>query len=159
MLSSELGKGSHTARRIPCVRTESRIALLSITGLLLGAALALAEDESPAVALPGSANSASENPGKCEEARAKHAAFCEENPEKCEQMKQKRAERREWCKQNPEKCEQQRAEMKQRRAEMQAKCEADPAKCERDEAADARAAAAPDAAAAPARAQPAQPAD
>lgn len=53
--------------------------------------------------------------------------FCKENPGKCEEA---RARRQEFCKANPEKCKEQRAAMKAKRAEMQAKCQADPAKCE-----------------------------
>lgn len=94
------------------------LALASIVGLL-GGGVASAEDESSLP--PHWREFCKENPGKCEEARAKHKAFCQENPKQCEQMKQKRAERREWCKQNPEKCAQQSAEWKQRRAERKAK--------------------------------------
>ena len=71
-----------------------------------------------------------ENPGKCEEARARRQEFCTANPEKCEQMKARRAERREFCQANPEKCQEQREQMKARRAELQAKCQADPVKCD-----------------------------
>ena len=56
--------------------------------------------------------------------------FCNENPGKCEQMKAKRAERREFCKANPEKCKEQREQLKERRAELQARCQADPARCD-----------------------------
>jgi len=106
---------------------KTLLGLTSIAGLLLGATFALADNVSPPP-MPRR-EFCTENPGKCEEARARHAAFCKDNPEKCEQMKRKRAERRELCKQNPEKCEEQRAAMKQHRAEMQARCETDPARC------------------------------
>jgi hypothetical protein len=75
-----------------------------------------------------------EDPGKCDEARARREEFCKANPQKCEeqreQMKAKRAERQEFCKANPETCKEQREQMKAKRAEMQARCEADPAKCD-----------------------------
>jgi hypothetical protein len=104
--------------------------LVSIVGLL-GAPLALAEDESPP--FPGR-EFCKENPGKCEEARAKHAAWCEKYPDRCAKAKERQAERREWCEKNPEECAKKEAEWKQRRAErraeLKAKCEADPAKCE-----------------------------
>jgi len=102
--------------------------LLPVVGLLLLASPAFADE--PTVPPKDRAAYCKENPGKCEEARAKHDAFCKENPEKCEQMNQKHAERQAYCKQHPEKCEQQRARMKQHHDEMQAKCAADPAKCE-----------------------------
>lgn len=105
------------------------LGLVSIALLSLSAGLALAEDE-PATDAPEFSGWCKENPGKCEQARAKHAAWCEANPEKCKEMKGKRAERAEFCKQNPEKCAEQRERFKQHRAEMKAKCEADPAKCE-----------------------------
>jgi len=111
---------------------KTLLGLAGVAGLLLGARLALADEGSPPPsppAMPGR-QFCQENPGKCEEARAKHQAFCQENPEKCEQIKQKRAERRAFCKQNPEKCQEQRAQMKARRAEMKEKCAADPAKCQ-----------------------------
>jgi hypothetical protein len=57
-------------------------------------------------------------------------ARCDADPARCEQMKKRRAERREVCKANPEKCAEQREQMQAKRAEMQAKCKADPAKCE-----------------------------
>ena len=75
-----------------------------------------------------------ENPGKCDEDRARRQEFCKANPEKCkeqrEQMQAKRSERQEFCKANPEKCEKQPEQMKAKRAELQAKCEADPARCD-----------------------------
>lgn len=111
-------------------RSPIALGLASIAGLLLGASLALADDATPGPSPGHMREFCKENPGKCEEAKAKHAAFCKENPEKCEQMKQRRAERRAFCKENPEKCAEQRAQMKQRHAEMKAKCEADPAKCQ-----------------------------
>jgi hypothetical protein len=104
------------------------LGLTAIASLLLGTRLALAEDTAPPP--PRGPGFCQENPGKCEEGRAKRAAFCKDNPEKCAQMKQKRAERRELCEQNPQQCEEQRAMMKQHRAEMQARCEADPTKCD-----------------------------
>ena len=108
-----------------------RAALLGFTStaFLCLAGAALGEEGAPPPG-PPSAEFCKENPGKCEEAREKHAAWCKENPEKCDQLKQKRAERREFCKQNPEKCEQQRAKMRERRDELKAKCEADPERCE-----------------------------
>jgi flagellar motility protein MotE (MotC chaperone) len=106
---------------------RTRITLLSLAALLLAAPVALAEDEAPP--FPGR-EFCQENPGKCEEARAKHAAWCEQYPDRCAKAKEKRAERREWCEKNPEKCAQKKAEREQRRAELKAKCEADPAKCE-----------------------------
>jgi len=113
---------------------KTLLGLASIAGLLFGARLALADDAAPPPTTSPSPGHMREfckqNPGKCEEAKAKHAAFCKENPEKCEQLKQKRAERRAYCKQNPEKCQEQRAQMQQHRAEMQAKCAADPEKCQ-----------------------------
>ena len=112
---------------------KTALGFISIAGLWLGASLALADDVAPA-GHPGGPGGGSEwckeNPGKCEEARAKHEAFCKENPEKCEQWNQKRAEREAYCKDNPQKCAEQREQFKQHRAEMKAKCEADPAKCE-----------------------------
>jgi len=77
-----------------------------------------------------------ENPGKCDEARARRREFCQANPEKCKQMEEKRAQRREFCKANPAKCKAQREQMRAKRAEMRARCEADPARCEdkKDEA-------------------------
>jgi len=107
---------------------EKLFSLASIAGLLLAASLAFAEDTP--MPTPHEPAFCKENPGKCEQARARHEAFCRENPEKCEQWKEKRAERQAYCQQNPEKCEQQRERMKQRRAEMQARCAADPEKCE-----------------------------
>ncbi len=71
-----------------------------------------------------------ENPGKCEEAKARRKQYCQTNPDKCKAMRDKRAERREFCQKNPEKCKEQRENMQSRRAEMQAKCAADPAKCD-----------------------------
>jgi hypothetical protein len=109
-------------------RHVTAFGIVPIVGLLLLASPVRAED--PTTPPPDRAEFCKQNPGKCEEARAKRDAFCKENPEKCEQVRQKRAERREFCKQNPEKCAEQRERMKQRRAEMQAKCAADPAKCE-----------------------------
>jgi|GEM_PF-1441359 len=55
--------------------------------------------------------------------------FCKDNPGKCEEARAKRAERREFCKANPEKCKEQREQLQAKRAELQAKCQADPAKC------------------------------
>jgi len=107
---------------------QTLLGLTAIASLLLGTRGALADDVSPPP--PRGAAFCKENPGKCEEGRAKHAAFCKDNPEKCEQMREKRAERRDLCKQNPEKCEEQRAALKQHRAEMHAKCEADPTQCD-----------------------------
>ena len=52
---------------------------------------------------------------------------CKENPGKCDEA---RAKRQEFCAANPQKCEQQREQMKAKRAEMQARCKADPDKCE-----------------------------
>jgi hypothetical protein len=110
---------------------KSLLGFISIAGLLLGASLALAEDAPPA-GNPGLDGSAwcKENPGKCDEARAKHAAFCKENPDKCNELSQKRAERQAFCKENPEKCAEQREKFKQQRAERKAQCAADPEKCE-----------------------------
>ena len=75
-----------------------------------------------------------ENPGKCDEARARREEFCKANPQKCEeqreQMKAKKAERQEFCKANPETCKEQREQMKQKRAERQEFCKANPEKCE-----------------------------
>ena len=96
------------------------------TASVLGAPLLAQADVSSPPPLPGK-EFCKDNPGKCDEARARRQEFCAENPDKCEQMKAKRAERREFCKANPEKCKEQREAMKARRAEMQAKCQADPA--------------------------------
>jgi hypothetical protein len=97
-------------------------------GIGLVAGPALGDDKAPPP-LPGAAW-CKENPGKCQEARAKHEQWCKDNPKQCEQWKQKRAEREQFCKDNPKKCEEQRAEMKKRMHEVQAECAKDPAKCE-----------------------------
>ena len=111
------------------MRLQHRLfALLATSSLMAGALSALADDGAPPP-LPHK-EFCKDNPGKCEEARAKRQEFCKTSPEKCEQMKQKHAERREFCKANPEKCKKQREEMHARRAEMEARCKADPAKCE-----------------------------
>jgi hypothetical protein len=94
----------------------------------LAALPARADDKAPPP-MPGAAW-CKENPGKCQEARAKHEQWCKDNPKQCEQWKQKRSERQQFCKDNPKKCEEQRAEMKQHHQEMQAECAKDPAKCE-----------------------------
>ncbi len=108
------------------------IAATATAGLLCSPLLALADDGGPPP-LPRK-EFCKENPGKCDEARARRREFCATNPEKCEQqreqLKAKRAERQEFCKANPEKCEAQREQMKAKRAEMQARCKADPGKCE-----------------------------
>lgn len=105
------------------------ITVAATATLLCSPLLALADDGGPPP-LPRK-EFCKENPGKCEEARAKRREFCATNPEKCEQMKAKRAERREFCKANPEKCKEQRKQMKAKRAEMQARCKEDPAMCEK----------------------------
>jgi hypothetical protein len=115
------------------MRLRSAFLIVTATaGLFLGATT-LQADESATPPKQGR-DFCRENPGKCEEARAKRQAFCAENPEKCkeqrEQLKAKRAEMQEKCKADPEKCEQMKQEMRQRRDEMKAKCAADPAKCE-----------------------------
>ena len=103
------------------------ITAAATAGLLCSPLLALADDGGPPP-LPRK-EFCKENPGKCEEARARRREFCKANPEKCkeqrEQMKARRAEMQAKCKADPEKCE----EMKARRAEMQAKCKDDPAMC------------------------------
>lgn len=71
-----------------------------------------------------------ENPGKCEEARARRKEWCAANPDKCDQLKAKRKERKEFCKANPEKCKEQRAALKAKRDELRAKCQADPKRCD-----------------------------
>ncbi len=114
-----------------CVYTRSS-SVAATASLLLGAT-ALAADETTIPPKPGR-EFCKENPGKCEEAKAKRKEFCQSNPEKCEeqraQMKARKAEMKEKCKADPEKCEQMKQEMRQRRDEMKAKCKADPAKCE-----------------------------
>jgi len=112
-------------------RHEFLLGFVSVAGLLLGANLAFAEEQSDQhEGTPGSSEWCKENPGKCEEARAKHEAFCKENPQRCAEMKAKRAEREAFCKENPETCAEQREKFKLHRAEMKAKCEADPEKCD-----------------------------
>ena len=106
------------------------LSLVSVAGLLLGATLSPRKTSDQHEGSPGSSEWCKENPGKCQEAREKHAAFCKENPERCAEMKAKRAEREAYCKENPATCAEQREKYKQHRAEMKAKCEADPAKCE-----------------------------
>jgi len=104
------------------------LAVIATASFLGAPLLAQADDDAPP---PRQGKEfCKDNPGKCDEARARRQEFCTENPEKCEQMKAKRAERREFCKANPEKCKEQREAMKARRAEMQAKCQADPARCD-----------------------------
>ena len=99
-----------------------------VLALGLAALPARADDQAPPP-LPSGAL-CKNNPGKCQEARAKHEQWCKDNPGKCEQWKQKRTEREQFCKNNPKKCEEQRAAMKQRKQEMQAECAKDPSKCE-----------------------------
>lgn len=111
-------------------RHEFLLSLVSVAGLLLGANALAEENSAQHEGDPGTSEWCKENPGKCEEMRAKREAFCKENPEKCADFKQKRAEREAACKANPEKCAEQREKFKQHRAEMKAKCDADPAKCE-----------------------------
>jgi hypothetical protein len=107
--------------------------MIAATASLLLGTTALQADESAIPPRPGQ-EFCKENPGKCEEARAKRKEFCTANPEKCaaqrKQMKARRAEMKEKCKADPEKCEQMKQEMRQRRDEMKAQCKADPAKCE-----------------------------
>ena len=80
--------------------------------------LATADDGPPRV--PGK-GWCKDNPGKCDEARARRQEYCKANAEACKQQrmqaKQKRAERKAFCKDNPETCEQQREQMKAKRAE------------------------------------------
>lgn len=106
---------------------------IAVTASLLFGTTALQANESDIPPRPGQ-EFCKENPGKCEEARAKRKEFCTANPEKCEaqrkQMKARRAEMKEKCQADPEKCEQMKQEMRQRRDEMKAKCQSDPAKCE-----------------------------
>src|SRR5215831_11646935 len=105
----------------------SASAVLLALGLAAGPARA--DDKAAPPRMPGAAW-CKENPGKCQEARAKHEQWCKDNPKQCEQWKQKRAEREEFCKNNPQKCQEQRAEMQKKKEAMQAECEKDPAKCE-----------------------------
>jgi hypothetical protein len=86
--------------------------MIAATASLLLGTTALQADESAIPPRPGQ-EFCKENPGKCEEARAKRKEFCTANPEKC-------AAQRKQMKQ----------EMRQRRDEMKAQCKADPAKCE-----------------------------
>jgi len=111
------------------MQIQRMFVVLVATLTILSSPILVRADESAPPPRPGK-EFCKENPGKCEEARARRQEFCTANPEKCEQMKAKRAERREFCKANPEKCKEQREELKERRAEMQARCQADPAKCE-----------------------------
>jgi len=98
-------------------RHKTLLGFAGVAGLLLGATLALADDVSPSPPPMPGPRFCRENPGKCEEARARREAFCQENPQKCEQMKQKRAKRHAFCQENPEKCDEQRAQMKARRCD------------------------------------------
>ena len=107
---------------------RTMLAVAGTAGLLLGGGLALAEDAAPPPQHPGR-EWCKENPGKCDEARAKHEAWCAQNPDRCAKAKERRAARREWCEKNPEECAQKKAEWQQKHAELKAKCDADPAKC------------------------------
>jgi hypothetical protein len=104
------------------MRNQQVLLTVIATVSLLGSPLVTKADDGGPPPQPGK-EFCKENPGKCEEARARHREFCQANPDKCEQMKDKRAERREYCKANPEKC-------KEQREQMQAKCKADPSRCE-----------------------------
>lgn len=111
------------------MRMQQILIAIIATASFLGAPLVVQADEDGPPPHQGK-DFCKENPGKCEEARARRQEFCKEHPDKCEQMKEKRAERREFCKASPEKCKEQREQMQARKAEIQAKCKADPAKCE-----------------------------
>ena len=115
------------------MRLYPALLVVTATASLFLGATTLQADESAAPPRPGR-EFCKENPGKCEEARAKRKEFCTANPDKCREqrgeMKARRAEMKEKCDADPEKCEQMKQDMRQRRDEMKAKCQADPAKCE-----------------------------
>ncbi|MDH4023388.1 MAG: hypothetical protein OEV14_09700, partial [Gammaproteobacteria bacterium] len=76
------------------MRMQQFLIAITATASLLCSPLAAAGDDGGPPPLPRK-EFCKENPGKCEEARARRRDFCAANPEKCEQrreeMKAKRA--------------------------------------------------------------------
>jgi len=102
---------------------KSHVILLAI-GLIHGAALAA---EPPA---PPEGRFCDEHLVRCEEMRARHEAWCKQNPQTCKAGEERREARRRHCKQNPDECEAIMAEQREWMATRREHCRDNPVDCE-----------------------------